>query len=276
MNAVLTAIDEAIAIIDRFIAADSSAPAFAAVIKMMLARIRAAAQALTPDLEELMERREREQLEREKENAYRRKKRRDKPASAGRPSDAETSVGCPADAVSSRARSSSSYLEESKIDDDDDTRARVFKSRSAGEIAGEIELVVKAAGKWPRNPGSYWTRAVVVPQIEGRLTQGMSAELIIGAVQSAAPRSPNTIESFQYFNRPGGAIETVFEATREKQAAELQLPLMRSIVGGKASLNDSYLERRIAASKQTSQAHGDRGATSDQAAADAMDPAETG
>jgi hypothetical protein len=67
MHAILTtAIDEAIAIIDRFIAADSSAPAFAAVIKMLLGKIRAAADALAPDMQELEDFRAKVEADRKK------------------------------------------------------------------------------------------------------------------------------------------------------------------------------------------------------------------
>ena len=59
MSAILTTIAEALAVLDRFAAANSSAEPIVAVVKLMLGRVRAAAEALAAELEELRAKAER-------------------------------------------------------------------------------------------------------------------------------------------------------------------------------------------------------------------------
>jgi hypothetical protein len=273
MHAILiAAIHEANAIIDRFIAADSSAPAFAAVIKMLLGKILAAAEALAPDRQELEEFRAKAEATRVRNAACQARRRAGSPASPTRHGDEK----CHGDTAPSRARSSS-ILEEGKIDDDDDPRARISK-KTAEEVAKEAEQIVQSNGKWPKLPSIGWNHSSVVAQIEQRLKQGIQPQLIIDAVLMATPRATNFIHSFAFFNRPGGPIESAhWEAT-----AQRSLPLMRAIEGGKvapgkgASHVNDYAKRRIAEAKQAEASDEVGSAGSDPPADLPMDPAQTG
>lgn len=264
MNAILTALAEALTILDRFAAANSSAEAIVAVVKLMLGRVRTAAEALVAELEEL---RAKAEVEREKAKVRMRARR----------SRTFANVREQVDATSSRAGSSSSYLEESKVDDDDDPRAR-FSKKTAEEVASEAEQIVKSNGKWPELPSTGWNRSAVVAQIDQRIKQGVQPQLIIDAVLTAAPRATAVIQSFAFFNRPGGPIEQAHcEAT-----AQRSLPLMRAIEGGKGtsgrgtSHGNDYLKRRIAAAKQAEAPDGVGSVGGNPAADLPMDPAETG
>jgi hypothetical protein len=278
MHAILTAIDEAIAIIDRFIAADSSAPAFAAVIKMLLGKIRSAAEALAPDVQELEERREKDRVDRDKDNAYRRKKRREKPASAGCPADVQTSAGHPADVVSSRARSSSSYLEGSKIGGGGECARGTHENKlilkvvsppadDPEKVAVEVEQTVKdsGVGRFPEKPTEGWMRSTVVLQIAARLKSaaalpaGVARRVLIEAVHVAAKNHPigGRISSFMFFNKPEGPIERALADALEKHAtatAQMALPLPPprhpSVKGGRNELDEHYKARRAAADEE--------------------------
>lgn len=196
--------DEAKAIFDKFAAADPSMAPLAAVAKQLIDQVAADAQALSvADRCELDARREKDRVDRDNENAYRRKKRREKPASIGRPSDAQTSDGRPADAVSSRARSSSSYLEENKINGGGgDTRARADDENvSAEQIASTVEQIVKETNHWPADG---WLHSATVEQIERRLKVGQRPSLIVEAVILACKRdtSGQRFRCFGYFDAP--------------------------------------------------------------------------
>jgi hypothetical protein len=224
MHTILTAIDEAIAIIDRFIAADSSAPAFAAVIKMLLGKIRIAAEALAPDMQELEEFRAKAEATRIRNAACQARRRAASPTCHG-------DEKCHGDTVSSRARSSSSSSVESKVDDDEDARARPIENKSAEQAATEIEQIVRAGGRWPDIPSTYWNHSTVVAQLDHRIRQGFSPQVMIDAVRIATARATNVIHSFAFFNKPGGAIEQAHAQATD----EPQLFLPRSIEGGKGA-----------------------------------------
>jgi hypothetical protein len=277
MRALMTVLDEADAIIDRFIAADSSAAAFVAVIKMLLGKIRVAAEALVPDMQELEERRAKDERDRAQDAARKRRKR----ASGGCPADAEMSGGCPADAVSSRAHSSSSYLEESKIGGDGECareRARdphknkfVLKEIEAPaaddpeEVAAEVERAVKDSGigLWPEKPTEGWMRSTVVPQIAARLKSaarlppGVARQVLIEAVGVAAKSHPigGRISSFAFFNKLDGPIERALAralADHAAAAAQLALPLPPRLKAVKGASNDldAHYKARLAAATE--------------------------
>lgn len=278
MNTVLTAVDEAIAIIDRFIAADLSAAAFAAVIRLLLlGKVRVAAEALAPDMQELEERRAKDERERAQDAARKRRKR----ASGGCPPDAEMSGGCPPDAASSCARSSSSYLEESKIGGGGECareRARdphknkfVLKEIEAPaaddpeEVAAEVERAVKDSGigLWPERLTEGWMRSTVVPQIAARLKSaarlppGVARQVLIEAVGVAAKSHPigGRISSFAFFNKPDGPIDRALAsalAAHAAAAAQLALPLPPRLKAVKGASNDldAHYKARLAAATE--------------------------
>jgi hypothetical protein len=192
------------AIVDKFAAADSSMTGIAAIAKQLIDRVAADAQALSAaDRYELDARRKKERIDRDKDNAYRRDKRRKKAASGGRPSDEKTSVGRPTDALSSRARSSSILEEESKKEGGGgNARARAIDENSSAEqIADAVERIVKETGHWPKGG---WVRSSTITQLERRIRIGQSPLLILDAVERACKRdtSGQPFHSLTYFDAP--------------------------------------------------------------------------
>jgi hypothetical protein len=227
MHAILiAAIHEANAIIDRFIAADSSAPAFAAVIKMLLGKVLAAAEALAPDMRELDEFRAKAEATRVRNAACQARRRAGSPASPTRHGDEK----CHGDTAPSRARSSS-ILEEGKIDDVDGVCARGNEKISLGlarppidreDLITHIEDIVKENGRWPLRPTEGWNRAVNVSIIERLLCENVAPDVILGAVRNAVGRCPyEKINGLNFFS---GAIARA----HERATAQLSLSLNNS------------------------------------------------
>src|ERR1700722_2906573 len=153
--------DEAKAIIDRFAAADSSLAAIAAVARQLIDQVAAAAVTLA---------------ERERKRAWR----------AHRKAVPDMSrTGVP-DAVSARARSSSSSLREDlENGGGGDPRARALDENVSAEgLTNEVERIVKENGHWPSPRG--WVRSATVEQIERRLRLGQKPSLIVDAVNHAS------------------------------------------------------------------------------------------
>jgi hypothetical protein len=190
--------DEAKAILDRFVEADSSLAAIAAVAKQFIDQVAADAQALSAaDKDELAERRAREQRDRENDNAYRRARRQRHPTDVRRMSD-----GCPTDAVSTRARSSSSSLESKKEGGGGDARARAIDviSEEAETITNEITRILTETN---HQYSGRWGHSAVAEQIERRFRLGQRAPIIIDAVRKAAREAAGktVIHSFVYFDK---------------------------------------------------------------------------
>jgi hypothetical protein len=259
--------DEAKAVIDKFAAADSSMAAIAAVAEQLIDQVAADAQALSAaDRCELDARREKERVDRDNENAYRRKKRREKPASIGCPSDVQTSAGCPSDVASSRACSSSAYLEESKIGGGGecarerarDTHENKLILREVGppadnpeEVAAEVEQVVKRSGvgRWPEKPTPGWMRSTVIPQIATLLKAGVARNVILEAVRVAAENytTGSPIGTFRWFFKP--IMRAHAEATAQ-MALPLPPPRYKSVKGGRNELDAHYMARLAAADEE--------------------------
>jgi hypothetical protein len=239
--------DEAKATIDRFAAADSSTAAIAAVAKQLIEQVATDAAALSEtDRRELDALREKQRVEREKDNAYRRQKRREKPASVGCPSDAKTSVGCPSDALPSRARSSSILEEKIDDDDDDDPRARDEKI-SIEQLADTVEQITRENGKLPIGG---WNRSVLIAWLQKHIRASRSPQLIIGTVRGVTARAPigGPINSLDYFDQQ-------IARDHATAMAQLRLPLVASVAGSGAASNGkpsnirNYLDASIAAAE---------------------------
>lgn len=106
-------------------------------------------------------------------------------------------------------------LESSRDDGGDAREAPSFNSQELAErTAQAIEGIINEHGHWPKGG---WVHAVTVEQVEKRLRQGANPTLIVDAVRAASARAPNgPISTFQYFNKPGGAIDkAIAEASVE-------------------------------------------------------------
>jgi outer membrane murein-binding lipoprotein Lpp len=159
----------------------------------------------------------------------------------------------------SRARSSSSYLEEGKNVDDGDTRARDSENINLevarapidpSDLIAQIEGVVKEHHRWPPRPTEGWNRAVDTSLVERLLREGVTPNLVLDAVRGACARS--TYEFINGFNFFSSAIARAHRQAR----AQLSLPLnnsnnFRTFEGGhggrRTSVEEQLRARRDAA-----------------------------
>jgi hypothetical protein len=171
----------------------------------------------------------------------------------------------PPDTSPARARSSS-ILEERKIDDDDDTRARDENNLSAEGIADTAERIVKESGHWPLGG---WNHAAHIAHIQEHLRRGIGAQVVVDGYRVASARAPaGAIKTFAYFDKQ-------IDRDHAQAMAQLKLPLPVAI-GGKASRNDSYIKRRIATAKQAEASDGERSAGGGATAEQPVDTANNG
>lgn len=155
-------------------------------------------------------------------------------------------------AVSSRACSSSSNLEESKIGGGGECareRARdthenklILKEASAPaadpeEVAAEVEQVVKRSGvgHWPERSTPGWMRSTVVPQIVALLKAGVARNVILEAVRIAAENytTGHPIGTFKWFLKPIMRAHEDAQRDHAEAIAQMNLPLV--IKGGKGA-----------------------------------------
>ena len=127
------------------------------------------------------------------------------------------------DASHARARSSSSFLEERKNDDDGDVRARPLHKKPTEQITAEVAQVAKETNRWPR---CGWPSSTVTAQIEKLLKLGIKPPTIIDGVQLTCLRAVGKIETFKY------CLPEIYRQHQEAMA-EPQLPLITTIEGGK-------------------------------------------